>query len=178
MRSDGVRRVVIGIGSNLGDRVATVRSAIQALAALAGVYGCAQSRLFETRPVGGPPQGDFVNAAMLLYTDCAAQQLLASAMRIEAEHGRVRLQANGPRTLDLDLLWIEGEQVQLPALQVPHPRLLQRAFALVPLLEVAPDARDPLTGERLADRLPRLSVEGIREFQEPERWQHADELSV
>jgi len=140
---------------------------MQALSTLAGVRGCARSRLYETSPMEGPEQGDFLNAAMLLHTDWAAEQLLASTMRIEAEHERIRLQANGPRTLDLDLLWIDAEQVRLPALQVPHPRLLERAFALVPLLELAPDARDPRTGERLADSLQRLTVTGVREFQEP-----------
>jgi 2-amino-4-hydroxy-6-hydroxymethyldihydropteridine diphosphokinase len=154
-----------------------VRSAMQALAGLPWVQGSSRSRLYETTPVGGPEQNDFVNAAIVLHTDTTAEQLLACTMRLEAAHGRVRKQANGPRTLDLDLLWIDGEQVNLPLLQVPHPRLLQRAFALVPLLEVAPDARDPRSGELLADSLRQVGTAGIRELRGHDRWLRAGELS-
>jgi 2-amino-4-hydroxy-6-hydroxymethyldihydropteridine diphosphokinase len=162
---DGTRRVVFGIGSNLGNRIETVHSAAESLCALPGVARWTLSPLYETRPVGGPAQGDYVNAALLMHSAQPAEALLGFALRIEADHGRVRAQKNGPRTLDLDILWIEGERIDEPGLTVPHARLLERAFALVPLLDVAPDALDPRTGHRLANHLQGLSLDGIREVQ-------------
>lgn len=129
---------------------------------LSGVHAVARSSLYETRPVGGPVQGDYINAALLVETDRSAQWLLHCALDIELRHGRVRHERFGPRTLDIDLLWMEGEQVQEDALTVPHARLLERAFALVPLLEVAPDARDPGTGRALGAWLDALDTAGMR----------------
>jgi 2-amino-4-hydroxy-6-hydroxymethyldihydropteridine diphosphokinase len=162
--SGRVRRVVFGLGSNLGDRVEFVRAAVARLRALPGTQGAVRSGMYETAPVGGPPQGDYINAALLLNTDRPATWLLTMALQVEQEHGRVRQQRNGPRTLDIDLLWIDGEMVTDSALTVPHPRLVQRAFALVPLLEVAPDAREPRSGRLLSDWLSRLDCRGVRAF--------------
>jgi len=132
------------------------------------VIGWQASSTYETEPVGGPPQGRYLNAALLVATDEAPEALLHAALRIEADHGRVRLERNGPRTLDIDLLWIEDEVVDVPSLQVPHPRLLERAFALLPLLEVAPGSRDPRTGEALNAGVPGLDTRGVVRVAGPE----------
>lgn len=141
-------RVVIGLGGNVGDRLETLREAVFAIERIAPVL--ARSSVWETAPVGGPPQGDFLNAAVLVRWDAAPIALLDALSNIERELGRVREVKNGPRTIDLDVLWIEGQAIDEPRLVVPHPRLHERAFALAPMLEVAPDAVDPRNGTRYA----------------------------
>lgn len=155
------RQVVFGLGSNLGDRVGSVLSGAAALERLLG-GPASLSPLYETVPVGGPPQDDFINAALLIETDAPARTLLDTALSIEQRHGRIRLERYGPRTLDIDLLWIEAEIVSEPGLEVPHPRLLERAFALRPLLDVAPRAVNPNTGELYAVPMALLSLHGLR----------------
>jgi 2-amino-4-hydroxy-6-hydroxymethyldihydropteridine diphosphokinase len=137
-------RAVVGIGANLGDRLATMRRAVQAIDAVARVE--ARSRVYETAPVGGPEQPSFLNAAILVSYELSPVELLDRLLAIEARLGRVRLERWGPRVIDLDLLWIDGVAIDEPRLVVPHPRLHERAFALRPLLDVAPDARDPRSG--------------------------------
>ncbi len=156
------RRVVFGLGSNLGNRVGSVLSGAAALARGLGGRGARLSPLYETVPVGGPPQEDFINAALVLETPCTGRTLLTVALSIEQRHGRIRLERYGPRTLDIDLLWLDHECVNEPGLQIPHPRLLERAFALRPLIDLVPDATHPETGERLAESLACLSEAGIR----------------
>ena len=140
-------RVVVGIGTNLGDRLATVTGAVGALRSTAHVL--AVSSVYETLPVGGPPQPDFLNAAVLLEWELLPSTLLEALHGIEAHFGRTRRESDerwSARTLDLDILWIEGVVLDTPRLVVPHPRLTGRAFALLPMLEVAPFAIDPRTG--------------------------------
>jgi 2-amino-4-hydroxy-6-hydroxymethyldihydropteridine diphosphokinase len=135
----------IGLGANLGDAPATVREAIQALAALPDCRLLAASRLYRTPAWGNQDQPDFINAAVALETALPAPALLERLLATEQAFGRVRLPGErwGPRTLDLDLL-LYGEQViDLPQLKVPHPHLHERAFALLPLAEVAPEAAIP-----------------------------------
>jgi 2-amino-4-hydroxy-6-hydroxymethyldihydropteridine diphosphokinase len=158
--------VVIGIGSNLGDRQATIGAAMEAIAKLPDVELVARSSVWRTDPVGGPPQPDFYNAAVAVRTRLPFGRLMRELLAIEARFGRVRGERNAPRTLDLDLLWVEGRHVRLsepdgPDLEVPHPRLHERAFALVPLLEVAPRAADPTTGKLYALLLAELGTEGV-----------------
>jgi 2-amino-4-hydroxy-6-hydroxymethyldihydropteridine diphosphokinase len=135
---------VVGLGSNLGDRRAMLGLALSELGRLARVERA--SHIYETAPVG-PPQGRFLNAAVLLAFDGTPDALLDALLAIERRLGRVRTEKWGPRTIDLDVLWIEGAVVVTDRLVVPHPSLRERAFALEPLLEVRPDARDPATGE-------------------------------
>ncbi|WP_438016106.1 2-amino-4-hydroxy-6-hydroxymethyldihydropteridine diphosphokinase [Sorangium sp. So ce315] len=141
------RRVVIGLGSSVGDRLATIRAAIAALDADPDLEVVGESPRYESPPAGGPPQGDYVNAAVLVATSLPAREILERTLAVERSLGRIRPDPVrwGPRTIDLDLLWIEGEAVAAPDLEVPHPRLCERVFALRPLLDVAPDARDPRT---------------------------------
>jgi 2-amino-4-hydroxy-6-hydroxymethyldihydropteridine diphosphokinase len=133
-------RVVVALGANLGDRLATFREAIARVSRVASVL--ARSRVYETAPVGGPPQPDYLNAAILVEYTGPLLTLLHELQRIENELGRVRAERNGPRTLDLDILWSDGAPVEEPGLTVPHPRLFERAFALRPLLDVVPSLAD------------------------------------
>lgn len=153
---------VIGLGANLGSPEATLRRAVAELAVIARIAGV--SALYRTSPVGGPPQPDFLNAAVRLDYAGPATELLAHALRIERRAGRERRERWGPRTLDLDILWIRGVRLRLPGLSVPHPRLLERPFALRPLLDVAPDATDPAGGALYRDTLGRLSTVGIEQL--------------
>ena len=151
--------VVIGLGSNVGDSEPTLRQAIRELAALGRVVGV--SALYQTAPVGGPSQPDFLNAAMRLLFLGTPESLLREAHRVERLAGRERRERWGPRTLDLDILWIADLCVAGQGLHVPHARLRERAFALRPLLDVAPDARDPRDGEAYAAVLERLGTAGV-----------------
>jgi 2-amino-4-hydroxy-6-hydroxymethyldihydropteridine diphosphokinase len=138
-------RAVVGLGANLGDPLGSMREAVAQLGRFAAVGKA--SGVFVTAPVGGPPQPDYLNAAVLVDFAGEPEELLAALLAIEAKLGRVRRERNGPRTIDLDILWIEGVAVDTGRLTVPHPRLRERAFALVPMLEIVPSARDPRTGE-------------------------------
>jgi 2-amino-4-hydroxy-6-hydroxymethyldihydropteridine diphosphokinase len=134
-------RAVIGFGSNLGDRLATMRAALAELAQVARV--ASTSRVYESPALVGcssPPQPDYLNAAALVTWEGKPGALLDALLAIEAKLGRVRREKWGPRTIDLDLLWIEGREVHTPRLTVPHPELAKRAFAVAPLLDVAPSA--------------------------------------
>ncbi len=130
--------VFLGLGANLGDRGAALRSAASALAAHPGLRLRALSTLRRTAPVGGPPQPDFVNAAARLECALPPQRLLALLQEIERRHGRRRDLRHGPRTLDLDLLLYGRAQSRAADLQLPHPRLAERAFVVEPLAELAP----------------------------------------
>jgi 2-amino-4-hydroxy-6-hydroxymethyldihydropteridine diphosphokinase len=149
---DHVRRIVIGLGSNVGDRLANLDAAVAHLRADRDLRVLRRSPVYETHPAGGPPQGDYLNAAVLLVTSLEGRAVLDRALAIERELGRVRSPEArwGPRTIDLDLLWIEGEEIAEDGLLVPHPRLHERPFALRPLLDVAPDAVDVRTGQAFA----------------------------
>ena len=136
-------RAVVGFGANLGDRLGTMRAALRELGAVARVERT--SRVYATAPVG-PPQPEYLNAAALVAFEGTAEQLLDALLGIEARLGRVRGERFGPRTIDLDVLWADGVSVETGRLVVPHPRLPERAFALAPMLEVAPGATDPRTG--------------------------------
>lgn len=143
---------IIGLGGNLGDAQATVRHAIDALARLPDTRLVAASRLYRTPAWGGVAQADFINAAARLDTDLAPRALLQVLQAIEHRFGRVRLPGLrwGPRTLDLDILLYGRRVIDEAGLQVPHPRLHERAFALIPLLEVMPEAWIPGQGPAAA----------------------------
>ncbi len=130
----------IGLGGNVGDAAATLRSAIDQLDALPGTRLVSASRLYRTAPVGGIEQADFVNAVAQIETILSAEDLLQALFAIERTHGRDRSieQRWGPRTLDLDLLLYGSEVIDVDGLSVPHPRIAERAFVLVPLVEIAP----------------------------------------
>lgn len=156
---DHVRRIVIGLGSNLGDRLGAITTAVDQLRTHRDLHVLRRSPLYESPAVGGPPQGDYLNGAVLIVTSEPARVILDWLLEIERSLGRVRPDPVrwGPRTIDLDLLWIEGEAVAEPGLYVPHPRLAERTFALRPLLDLTPDAVDFRTGQAFAE-LPAASL--------------------
>ena len=143
----------IGIGSNVGDRVQFARRAVEELRSTEGVEVTGVSSLYETSPIGGPPQRSYVNLAVRIETDLEARPLLELLQSIEQRLGRDESAIRwGPRVIDLDLLLLGDEKVSEPDLEVPHPRLSQRNFVLVPLLEIDPDLADPW-GSRYSDAL-------------------------
>ena len=145
-------RAVLGLGSNLGDRVAHLRGAVAALPDVAAV-----SPVYETGPIGGPEQGSYLNVVVQLDTTLTPRELLEVCRARETAAGRVRLERWGPRTLDVDVLWVEGATVCEPDLEVPHPRMWERRFVLAPLADLAPDL---VTAERLAATEGRVQLVG------------------
>lgn len=135
------RRVWLSLGSNLGDRWAYLGAAVSALRAHPEIVGLRCSDVFETMPVGGPQQPEYLNLVVEFRTGISAQDLLAFAQRLEAAAGRVRDEHWGPRTLDVDIIAIDGEQHERPDLVVPHPRAAQRAFVVMPLAQLADPAQ-------------------------------------
>ena len=141
----------LALGSNLGDRIANVRSALAALAACPNTALLKSSALHETDPIGAPGQDKYINAAVLLRTSLSPRDLLKECLRIEVEHGRMRSQQTrwGPRTLDIDLLLFGDliiDDAGPPRLCVPHPRLCDRLFVLDPLAEIAGNLNHPIDG--------------------------------
>jgi 2-amino-4-hydroxy-6-hydroxymethyldihydropteridine diphosphokinase len=144
----------IGLGGNVGDSAARLREALVSLDQLPGSRLLSASRLYRTPAWGMTAQAEFLNAVAMLETELAPLELLEKMLQIERDAGRDRVGAAadrwGPRTLDLDLLLYGDEVIELPGLRVPHPHLHERAFALVPLLEIAPDIRIPGRGTAAA----------------------------
>ncbi|MCB1013696.1 MAG: 2-amino-4-hydroxy-6-hydroxymethyldihydropteridine diphosphokinase [Acidimicrobiales bacterium] len=146
-------RAFLGMGSNLGDRWAYLRDAVDSLADVVAV-----SSVYETDPVGGPgDQGPYLNLVVELDTALTARQLLGVGQRLQAAAQRVQGERWGPRTLDVDVLWVDGVTVDEPDLQVPHPRMFERRFVLAPLHELAPEL---VPDDVLADSVGAVSVVG------------------
>jgi len=148
-------RAVIALGSNIDEPERQVNRAFDEIAAMPQTKLVAKSRLHRTKPVGYAGQPDFVNACALVETGLAPRALLDNLLDLEKRHGRVRTIRNGPRTLDLDIVVYGDKVVDEPGLAIPHPRAHDRAFVLVPLLEVWPDATIPGKG-KAAELLARL----------------------
>ncbi len=156
-------RALVALGSNLGDRAGYLLSGLAALSR-AGVRVLRLSRVYETEPVGPPGQGPYLNQVAAVETELEPAELLALLLAVERAHGRVRTERYGPRTLDLDLLDYEGRILDLPGLTLPHPRLHERAFVLVPLLEVAPGWRHPRLEKSTRELLLALDAGGVRPY--------------
>lgn len=159
------RRVVFSLGSNLGNRLAALQQAIEIITAQEGVTAIAVSSVYETDPVGGPDQDDYLNAILICQSTLDPQALLDLAHRAETALHRTREIRWGPRTLDVDIIDIEGITSDDPALMLPHPRAVERAFVLVPLLEVSP--AHVLTGNAtavadLVTAMPPAEKAGVR----------------
>jgi len=155
------RDYVLGLGSNLGNRLEFFRAAVRHLQVHSRIV--AFSALYESEAVG-PAQPDYLNAAVRLHCSLEPQALLSLQLEIERAAGRVRVERWGPRTLDLDQLFIVGQTVEQPGLVVPHRELTRRPFALLPLLDVMPDARDPSTGRAYSELAAELDRTGVREL--------------
>jgi 2-amino-4-hydroxy-6-hydroxymethyldihydropteridine diphosphokinase len=126
------------LGSNVGDPARALQQAVDGVAVADGVTVAAVSSVYETDPVGGPEQPDYLNAVVAVDTDCTPRELLEIAKRLEAEAGRVPGERWGPRPLDVDVLLVGDDEVDEDDLVVPHPRLYERAFVMVPLAELDP----------------------------------------
>lgn len=158
--SGPIRRAVLGLGANLGDPVAALRGAVEALIATPGVHVVACSNAYWTDPVGGPDQPRYLNAVAIVETELDGLELLGAAQAIEQSWGRVREVRWGPRTLDVDLISIDEVILESPRLTLPHPRARERAFVLIPWSQIDPEATIPGAG-RIADLIETVDASGI-----------------
>jgi 2-amino-4-hydroxy-6-hydroxymethyldihydropteridine diphosphokinase len=154
------RQVVLSLGSNLGDRLANLQHGVDALLAEPGLQDPAVSGVFQTSPVGGPEQPDFLNAVLVAVTALPAGLILSRCQAAERAAGRVRTVRWGPRTLDVDVIACGTEVSADPVLTLPHPRAHERAFVLLPWLDVDPAACLPGAG-RVADLVDQLGTDGV-----------------
>ena len=160
-RSASQHRVVLSAGSNLGDRLGTLQGCVHAISGLPETDVLAVSPVYETAPVGGPAQPDYLNAVLVAEGPHSPRTLLERALAIENAFDRVRDVRWGPRTLDVDVVMVGDLVVDEPDLQVPHPRAGERAFVLVPWLDVDAAAELPGAG-RVANLVAGLDVSGLR----------------
>jgi 2-amino-4-hydroxy-6-hydroxymethyldihydropteridine diphosphokinase len=135
-------RAYLALGSNLGDRLALLQLGVDALTRVPGIDVRAVSRVYETAPVGGPPQDPYLNAVVAIETTLAPHELLRQCQHIEAMAARERTERWGPRTLDVDILLVDDTRLDTEDLTIPHPRMWERGFVLAPLRDVAPDLVD------------------------------------
>jgi 2-amino-4-hydroxy-6-hydroxymethyldihydropteridine diphosphokinase len=157
------RVIVLSLGSNLGDRLQNLQHGVDLLCE--GLRCTAVSGVYETAPVGGPPQDDYLNAVLLAVSALPGIEILRRGQAVETALGRVRTLRWGPRTLDVDLIASGQERSSDPELTVPHPRAHERAFVLAPWLEAAPDASVPGRGA-VADLLAAIGTSGVRRLPE------------
>jgi 2-amino-4-hydroxy-6-hydroxymethyldihydropteridine diphosphokinase len=155
------RSVVLALGSNLGDRRDILQGCVEAIARISEVQVMAVSPVYETVPVGGPPQPDYLNAVTLARTTLASRALLDRLHEVEAAFDRVRQVRWGPRTLDIDVIAYGDQASDDPVLTLPHPRAHERAFVLAPWHDADPGAELPGHG-RVASLLAGLARDGVR----------------
>jgi len=156
-------KCAIALGSNLGDSLATLKSAIATLNNTSEITVNSHSSWYKTAPVG-PPQPDYINACAILEVALEPEQLLATLLEIEIKFNRIRREKWGPRTLDLDLLLYDDLILDTPTLTLPHPRMTERAFVLVPLAEIAPDWVHPVTKSAIAQLLETVNCSGVEKM--------------
>jgi 2-amino-4-hydroxy-6-hydroxymethyldihydropteridine diphosphokinase len=149
----------IGVGSNLGNRQAVIKKALGLLNEIKAIEVRKVSALHETDPVGGPPQGKFLNAVLEVHTSLLPLELLAKLKGIEKRLGRKKsLDSNGPRIIDLDILFYDDVVIKGRVLEIPHPRLHQRSFVLKPLSEIAPEVIHPLLNKKIKQLLAEIQL--------------------
>lgn len=156
-------KVYVGLGSNVGDRLENLKRAVASMRSR-GLNVLATSSVYETDPVG-PPQPDFLNAAVEIESDLEAGEIVALLKEIEAANGRQKTERWGPREIDLDLLLLDGQVISEGGITVPHPELTNRPFVLVPVLELDPDLELP-SGEPL-EAFCEVNPEGVNFFSDP-----------
>lgn len=166
-----LEQVAVALGSNLGESRSTLEQALAMLDSIPGMRVLRRSRWYRSTPIG-PVQPDYINGCALLEVALAAETVLHHLLATEDRFGRVRAERWGPRTLDLDLLLMGQQCLDTSILQLPHPRLHERAFVLVPLAEIAPTWIEPVTGRSVAALAAALSDDGsLRALeQEAGRW--------
>ena len=156
-----MKTVYLSLGSNMGDRAAMLRQAVESLPG-AGVEVVRTSSVYETEPVELRDQNWFLNMAVECRTGLFPLQLLRRLKKIEASLGRKRTVPKGPRTIDIDIIFYGRAVMGTPALEIPHPRFRERRFVLAPLAELAPALRDPVTGRTIADLLAGTAGQNVR----------------
>jgi len=156
-------KCAIALGSNLGDSLAILKSAIATLNHTPGIVVKSYSSWYQTAPVG-PPQPDYINACAILEVTLEPEQLLLALLEIEIKFNRLRLEKWGPRTLDLDLLLYDNLVLESPTLTLPHPHMTERAFVLVPLAEIAPDWVHPVTESAIAQLVQTADCSGVQKM--------------
>lgn len=153
-------RAAIALGSNLGDSYTLLENALTTLDQTPGIQLLSRSHWYQTTPVG-PSQPDYLNGCAILQVQLSPQVLLQTLLEIEQQFGRIRLERWGARTLDLDLLLYDNLILETSALQIPHPRLKERAFVLVPLAEIAANWLEPVSGKAIAELLHEVDCSGV-----------------
>ncbi len=156
-------KCAIALGSNLGDSLTILKSAIETLNNTPKIAVKSHSSWYKTAPVG-PPQPDYINACAILEVALEPQELLLNLLEIEIKFNRIRREKWGPRTLDLDLLLYDNLILETPTLTLPHPRMTERAFVLVPLAEIAPDWVHPVTKSAIAQLLQTVNCSGVQKI--------------
>lgn len=167
-RNDAPVRAYLGLGGNIGDPASAMAAALRALDADAGVDVVAVSSLYRTPPWGLTDQPDFLNAVAAVDCRLGARDLLALCLEVEASLKRVRDIRWGPRVIDIDILMFGSERIDEAGLQVPHPRMVERAFVLLPLSEIAADAE--VDGKTVAAWADALDTAGITKLESPAAW--------
>lgn len=165
---DGWRRATLGLGGNIGDPVAAMALALRRLDARADCRVTAVSRLYRTPPWGKIDQADFYNACAAIETTLSPLRLLEACLEIERDMKRIRTERWGPRTIDIDVLTFDGLEIAEDALTVPHPRMTERAFVLMPLADIAGDLK--VKGRAVSDWLAATGAEGIVVANENRAW--------
>lgn len=151
--------VVLGLGSNIGDKRKNLNTAVHAISLLPGTRVVKVSGIYKTKPVGFDDQDDFLNAAIIIETDLSPHAVLGACLGIEASMGRVRLRKNGPRIIDIDVLIYESYFSDSFELTLPHPGIKERAFVMMPLLDLYPSGRAP--GMLFLPNLREIGSEGV-----------------
>ncbi len=158
-----MKHCAIALGSNLGDSLQTLETAVGTLATTPEIIVEAQSHWYRTAAVG-PPQPDYLNGCVIIQTMLTPHALLETLLTIEKQFGRVRRERWGPRTLDLDLLLFDDLVLEIPSLQIPHPRMTERAFVLVPLAEIAPNWIEPVSGKAIAQLVQAVDCSEVHQM--------------
>jgi 2-amino-4-hydroxy-6-hydroxymethyldihydropteridine diphosphokinase len=160
-------RAFLALGSNLGDRLSNLQRAVDLLGRKPGLSIEKSSRVFQTEPVGGPPQPDYLNAVVEVRTTLSPRGVLDACLAVEQEMGRERKERWGPRVIDVDVLTYGHQEVNEPGLQIPHPRIHERGFVLVPLLELDGDPHLPESRSIRSLRLEGGLTQGVALFGPP-----------
>ncbi|OPL11048.1 MAG: hypothetical protein AVO34_02825 [Firmicutes bacterium ML8_F2] len=164
------KHAYIGLGSNLGTRLSNLRQSLTLLSQVPAIKIKEVSPVYETEPVGGPAQGYYLNACASLLTTLPPETLMRAMLDVENRIGRIRIERWGPRTIDLDLLVYEDEVINTPLLNLPHPRLCERCFVLIPLADIAPNLTIPGLSINIRKLLSEcLSDEDVRYYL-PANW--------
>lgn len=161
-----VGHAAIALGSNLGDCLTILEAALDRLASIPDSSLMARSQWYQTKAVG-PPQPDYLNGCAILQTTLSPSALLQTLLSIEKQFGRERRERWGPRTLDLDLLLVDNLILDSPTLQIPHPRMRDRAFVLVPLAEIAANWVEPISGKAIAELVQTVDCSGVHKMTAP-----------